>query len=281
MNRVNLFDYNFRDCPCSVFGKTPRKIEYVREQMNWDGMTIFTDEYINNPIVDNVRSKYKIGWLHEPYCLHPTTYHRAVTNADKFDLILTYYKPFLSLPGFEFAPCCGIWVPRENWGIKPKTKLLSMLYGAKMATEGHRFRHILGDALEIAGAEVDFFDAKGTPTVYGWETKMMVLEDYRFTIVVEACNEDNNFGEPILDAFSLGTVPIQWGCPNVGEFFDIGGILKFETVDQLLELIGGLTPELYESMMPSIGRNLELVEHYEITEDWIYDYVLHGRFLPG
>jgi len=277
--QINLFDYNFRDCACSVFGKTAQNIEYVREQMNWDGITIFTDEYINNPIVDRVNSRFKIGWLHEPYCLHPMTYHRSVTVSDKFDTILTYYKPFLDLPGFTFAPCCGVWVPRDRWAIQPKIKMLSMLYGDKMATEGHKFRHVVGDALEIADAEVDFFDFKGTPTRYGWETKVQVLADYRFTIVIEACNEENNFGEPILDAFSQGTVPIQWGCSNVGDFFDTSGIIKFETVDELLGIVGELTPKLWGEMLPGIAHNLKLVEDYEITDDWIYDHVLRDRFL--
>jgi hypothetical protein len=66
----------------------------------------------------------------------------------------------------------------------------------------------------------------------------------------------------------------------VGDFFDTSGIIKFESVDELLGIVGQLTPELWGKMLPGIVHNLELVEDYEITDDWIYQHVLRGRFLP-
>jgi hypothetical protein len=246
--------------------------------MDWDGLTIFTDEWINNPRVDQIRSRWKVGWLHEPYCLHPETYIRALLNRDKFDLILTYYQPFLHLPGFEFSASCGVWVPREHWGLHPKTKMLSMLYGSKMATEGHRFRHEAADALEAAGIAVDFFDFKGEPTTYGWETKVRVLKDYRFTVVVEACHEENCIGEPALDAFSMGTIPIYRGCRNFGTHFDENGILRFETAEELVQLAQSLTPGLYEQRLPNAAANLGLLPGWEVPDDWIYEHIIKGRF---
>lgn len=74
---VNLFDSNFPNQSCSVAHQQSRYIEYVRGLRSFDGVTLFTDEWINNPIVDQIQSKYKIGWLHEPYTLHPLTYDRA------------------------------------------------------------------------------------------------------------------------------------------------------------------------------------------------------------
>lgn len=276
--RVNLFDFNFKDSACSVFGKEARKLEYVRGQSEWDGVTIFTDEFINDPVVDQVQSRWKIGWLHEPHCLHPETYQRAFANRGKFDLILTYYQPFLEHPGFEFSPSCGVWVPREHWGLHPKTKMLSMLYGAKMATEGHRFRHEAADALEAAGIQMDFFDFKGIPTTYGWETKVKVLRDYRFTVVIEACHEENDIGEPALDAFAMGTVPIYRGCPNFSWHFDERGILRFETIEELVDLAASLTEELYDDLLDARRENLRLVSDWEIADDWIYEHILKGRF---
>ena len=70
---INLFDSNFAHDNFSTAYQTSQYITYVRDQMTFDGVTLFTDEWINNPIVDEVQSRYKIGWLHEPYCLHVPT----------------------------------------------------------------------------------------------------------------------------------------------------------------------------------------------------------------
>ena len=74
---INLFDSNFVGQDCSVVGQQSEHVKYVYREPKFDGVTLFTDEWINNGVVDLMESKFKIGWLHEPYCLHPQTYERA------------------------------------------------------------------------------------------------------------------------------------------------------------------------------------------------------------
>lgn len=271
---INLFDSNFQGSPCSVAFQQSRYTEYIHQQMAFDGVTLFTDEWINSPVVDHVQSRYKIGWLHEPQCLHPETYTKALENAHKFDFILTYYNDFLDLPHFRFAPYGGCWINRRDWGIKPKTKLCSMLIGSKMSTDGHRIRHEIADMIEREGFEVDFYGTRGQPASYGQETKHRVLADYHFAIVTETCREDNLFTEWLLDCFALGTIPIFWGAPNVGQYFDHKGILQFDTVDRLQKILAGLNTEAWVSRMSSIYLNLLKMGEYAVTEDWIYLNVL-------
>lgn len=276
MITVNLFDSNFNGSPCSVAFQESRYVEYTHGQMTFDGVTIFTDEWINNPIVDQVQSRYKIGWLHEPQCLHPDTYTRALENAHKFDFILTYYNDFLDLPRFRFAPYAGTWVNRWDWGIKPKTKLCSMLIGSKMSTDGHRIRHEIADMIEQVGYEVDFYGVRGQPVEYGQHTKYRTLAPYHFSIITETCREDNLFTEWLLDCFALGTIPIFWGAPNIGQYFDAKGILQFDTVDRLQKILAGLTTEQWVSRMSSVYLNLLKMGEYAVTEDWIYLNVLRS-----
>ncbi len=272
---VNLFDYNFRQSICSVAYQTPQHIQYVRDQLDFDGVTIFTDAYINDGTVDRVRSRYKVAWLHEPYCLHPDTYEAALGNAGKFDLVLTYHQPFLDLGHpFRFCPYGGTWIDRSQWGIKPKTKLCSMLIGDKMSTRGHTIRHEIADMIEAEGYPVDFYGSRGQPVGYGQETKMRVLADYAFTIVTETCREDNLFTEWLLDCFALGTIPIFWGCPNLYEYFDSMGCYGFETVEGLGEALGDLAKFHYGNGAAHAYHNLMAMQPYAITEDWLYLNVL-------
>lgn len=290
MLTVNLFDDTFRHATCSTGWKTPKHIQYVRDQMEFDGITLFVDGYVNSPIVERVKSKYKIGWLHEPQCLHPENY--VIKHPERFDFILTYYEPLFEqgvtiwkgepifkkprFSTYRFAPYAGTWIPREHWGLRPKTKLVSMLYGDKRATEGHRIRHEIANAVRPLGI-VDFYGFEGEAVDYSPETKLKVLGDYAFSIVCETCMQENLFTEILLDCFTVGTVPIFWGCPNVGEFFNPYGIMSFENAVQaeaIVRMIDTVGDQLYRRMLEPIYDNLNRVTAYEITEDWLYENVL-------
>lgn len=273
---VNLFDFNFRQSVCSVAYQTPEHIQYVRDLTTFDGVTIFTDGYINDGSVGRVRSRYKIAWLHEPYCLHPDTYQAALQNAHKFDLVLTYYQPYLDLGrNFRFCPYAGTWIDKKDWGIKPKTKLCSMLIGNKMSTDGHRIRHDIANMIEREGYPVDFYGSRGEPVGYGQETKYKVLADYAFSICTETCDEDNLFTEWLLDCFALGTIPIYWGCQNVTDFnFAKRGIIDCDGVGHMRLIFQWMEMEQYGKRLKYIHQNLDNMQQYAVTEDWLYLNVL-------
>lgn len=277
---VNLFDFNFRQSVCSVAYQTPQYIEYVRDRLDFDGVTLFTDGYINDGSVDRVRSRYKIAWLREPYCLHPDIYQAAMFNAPKFDFVLTYYQPFLEMEPerFRFCPYAGTWIDRQDWGIKPKSKLCSMLIGDKMSTRGHQIRHEIADMIEREGYDVDFYGSRGTPVGYGQETKLKVLSDYCFSIVTETCREDNLFTEWLLDCFAVGTVPIYWGAPNIDRFFNDDSVLSFETLGECKRRISYVqtyeTPRLHARLLTAAYWSLLDMQPYAVTEDWLYLNVL-------
>lgn len=281
---MNLWDSNFLGSACSVAFQTSEHIQYVRDQMTFDGVTLFTDEWINNPIVDEVKSRYKVGWLHEPYCLHPKTYEGALENWHKFNFIMTYYEPFLDkrpwvysqIPEakFRFAPYAGTWLDRRDWGIKAKSKLCSMLIGSKMTTSGHKIRHDIASMIKRGGYPVDFYGTIGEWADYGQDTKLKALGDYCFSIVTETCREDNLFTEWLLDCFAVGTIPIFWGSPNIHQFFNAEGILQFDTVDRLQKVMSRLTTGLWTEKLSAAYTNLLKMREYAVTEDWLYLNVL-------
>ena len=61
---INLFDSNFSQDACSVRGMTSSHFDYTRGEMNWPGgITLFTDGWCFNSVVDEVRSRLKVAWL--------------------------------------------------------------------------------------------------------------------------------------------------------------------------------------------------------------------------
>ena len=95
--------------------------------------------------------------------------------------------------------------------------------------------------------------------------KEMGLNDYCFSVAMENARSPGYFTEKILDCFATGTVPIYYGAPDIGDFFNPDGII---------ELTDGLDPSLldrdrYERMLPAVCDNFERCLQYEIPEDYI------------
>ena len=83
-----------------------------------------------------------------------------------------------------------------------------------------------------------------------------------FHIGVENTRHNNYFTEKITDAFLTKTFPIYWGCPNIGEYFNMDGVITFETADELTSIINNLTPEFYESKKEVMEENFERALYY-------------------
>jgi hypothetical protein len=83
-----------------------------------------------------------------------------------------------------------------------------------------------------------------------------------FHIAIENTSIANWFSEKLLDCFQTKTVPIYYGCWNIGDFFNINGILPFRDLNDMITSCNKLTPELYELMFPAIEEN------YELSKKW-------------
>jgi hypothetical protein len=82
-----------------------------------------------------------------------------------------------------------------------------------------------------------------------------------FHVAVENVKSNNWYTEKIGEAFATKTLPIYWGCPNIGDFYDTRGIITFKSKDELVDIVNNLTPELYYEMKPYIDHNYEVAFH--------------------
>lgn len=262
MHEINLFDSNFVGQACSVALQTPTLMRYVRGQTKWNGITVFTDAWMYSPVVDDVESRYTIGWLHEGRALHPENYREIWQVAHKFDAIMTHDADLLAR-GQPFVKTIrgGSWVALDQWGMYPKSKNVAMILSEKTQLEGHKLRH----AIAAAGLPIDLFGPEHTPIGYD---KSIAYKDYRFAVVVEACKEDNFFSEHLIDALAYGCIPFYWGCPNIGAYFD-PGLWQFNTLSYLVRSgLDALTDDAYGRMRPWVEAWQRQARAYAITEDW-------------
>tara|TARA_R100000008_G_C3583211_1_gene170098 strand:- start:509 stop:2302 length:1794 start_codon:yes stop_codon:yes gene_type:complete len=279
---INLFDKTFSHTKdlwgyitatgVKMWGK-PRKVEFIQNRMKYDGITFFVDEYISNvDLVKAVDSKYKVAWLLEPRELKPQGYQTIENHSQLFDLVITHDKHLIE----KFANCIHIQqaecrVAHKDWGIHDKSKMVSLIAANKKIMEGHRFRFKVAEQLHGKHK----FDLFGEAFDNYFENKTDALKDYFFSITIHNTIQDNFFTDGIVDCFALGTIPIFRGCPNIEQFFDINGIITFNTIEELDEILSNLTEEDYYSKIESVKKNYEISKRFKRTnEDQIIGKVI-------
>ena len=262
LKKIKIFDTNFSHSKYSTDYQTSEFIEWYRDQnLEFKEITFFTDNFLNMNVGD---VENKIGWLIEPPSIKSEMYGTITTTCNNFKTVLTYSRDLLERGGnFEFYPHGGCWIPKESQKIYGKNKMVSMIASNKNETYGHKLRH------EIASKFNDKINLYGR----GYkpiELKTEGLIDYRFSIVIENIKMDYYFTEKIIDCFMTGTIPIYYGCPSIEKFFDINGIMTFDTVDELENILYNLTEKDYNEKYESIKNNFEKAKEFLISEDWIY-----------
>ena len=268
----NIFDHSFNEegyYTCS-YGRKPTVGSWVKNHMNWDGVTIFTDNHICSPIVEQVNSKYKIAWLVESKAITPSAYRDIIYHEHKFDYILTHDAELIRRnPNKYIRSIVGASrVPDTEWGLKSKTKLVSMIASRHTITNGHVFRHDIAKNL----SHKHNIDMWGNGYV-SFESKLTPLAEYCYSICVVNTRVDNYFTEGLIDPISLGCVPILWGCPNIEEYFNTDGIISFNDINELDNILTNISFDDYFSRIDAIQENIEKAKEMKSTDDYIFNKI--------
>lgn len=270
MLEVNLFDSNFsftKDLfgfiTCS-YNYPPKEIKWIEKEMEYDGITVFTDHYFKQPdVIDQVKSRLKVAWLVEPPAYYPWTYELIKEIEDKFDYILTFDPELLKRGPKYIKHIVGqTRVSNRDSNFYEKSRKVSLIASNKTDTEGHRLRFEVVNAL-YDKHKFDLWGQAFNP----FEEKTEPLIDYEFSIAIMNSKLDNYFTEILLDCFRLGTIPIFWGCPNIGEYFDLRGMEVFDTVEDLDHILDNLKP--YKEYLKGAKENFFLCKEYLHTDDYI------------
>ena len=100
-------------------------------------------------------------------------------------------------------------------------------------------------------------------TPEGRNGRELLFDDFQFSISIENSQQINYFTEKVIDPLKMKTLPIYWGCPNIGDFFDTSGWIFFDgSPDDLLHKIRSVTPDYYEKHIESINKNYEKAIKY-------------------
>ena len=109
---INLVDHAFAHLHVdsgrysSVHGKISKHIKYVRNQQEFDGVTIFTDGCMHPGILAQVKSTHKIAWLIENRQVNPLSYDMFNDFVDSVDFVLTHDEQLLQQNRYNLKEKC-------------------------------------------------------------------------------------------------------------------------------------------------------------------------------
>lgn len=265
--RVRIEDQSFAHSPGLTVHHVPQYIEWVRGTAGDTDTVFFTDRSIG--IANQIPAKRKVALLIEPPQIYGNGYKIVQDRPDDFDWVLTYDESlvlperFPGQPRALYYPIGGCWIPqqdrRHDW---PKTKQCSIIASAKRFTPDHILRH---EIVERFRDRVDAFGHGYKPVQF----KTEALAPYRYSIVMENVILDTLFTEKLIDCFLTGTVPIYYGTRQISRYFNMKGVFEFRTLDELDNILTGLSPGVYDSLRPVIEENWGRAHKFLTAEDWL------------
>jgi hypothetical protein len=148
--------------------------------------------------------------------------------------------------GKNFMP--GHALRHELWRNKDKITIPKKFYLSGNSANFHTF---------VPWAEVDYTNQ----LVLG--ASKYPLFDSMFHIAIENTSIANFFTEKLLDCFQTKTVPIYYGCTNIGDYFNVKGIWLASNISEIITICNELvTPELYMKILDYLEEN------YLLSNKW-------------
>ena len=212
-------------------------------------------------------AKYKIFIQGEPLSILDID-QQIIDAQANYDLVLGFNPSILeSCKNAKlFMLCADCWIKNPERFESDKKNEISFLTSSKNWTPGHQFRQQVWNALGRVD-KIGAFDTRFIRTPPRIDTKDIVFKNSKFSIIIENGSYDNWITEKLIDCLSTKTIPIYFGAPNVGEFFDTNGILEFRTLRELYEILGDLSPRMYDEKIGIIEENYK--------ESFKYHDVIH------
>jgi len=268
LDKISAFGSPFSHDISSCAAIPPTNFEWIFNQPCSSNIEVYMDYDILGGIKSQCPNKFL--WLCESKELFLSNYEFIKNNLNIFK---NYYKKIfvndknlLNIDSiFDYCPPASnkSWI--LNGEVYNKNKLVSMICSGIDITSGHKYRNKTMLEFKNKNLPIDFYGRNVNP----FKTKKEPLADYCFSFVIENGSYSNYYTEKIMDCFACGTIPIYWGSPDIGNFFNLDGIIIFnENFD-----FNSLSYDLYFSKIKHIKENFLLEKNHKIADDFLYEKI--------
>lgn len=238
---------------------------------------VYIDMIEGSPVPEN---HIRIMILEEPK--KDRVYDFVKNNPQLYTHLLTFHEELLkdNSKAIRFHSMTA-WV--RDYHSTNKTFSVSTVVGGKKDSvmEGYGIRHALWKnrhritipkRFYLSGTAQHFHQFKPWKDV-DYRGQLVLgaskepLFDSMFHVAIENTSIKNYFSEKLVDCFQAHTVPIYYGCKNIGDFFNKEGIIQVNSLEGLIEACNLMTPEIYRVLKPAMednyNRSLEWLDNQE------------------
>ena len=222
-----------------------------------------------------------------PWCISENDLHNV---ADKFDLIIGKKKIY-GIDNISIIPFGGSFVegaPPKEIGL---SNLLSIGTHDDALLPGHIFR--VAATINLLYKNFNSYEVyksnnleahinKLNPDLHSFilslKTYPHQYKDYIYkkthNIAIENFSENNYFTEKLIDCFKTFTIPVYWGCLNIGDYFDTRGMIN--NLEDINKIIEHITIDDYLERMTFIIKNYESSKNYWYVLDNVKTAILNA-----
>lgn len=188
----------------------------------------------------------------EPEVVQKQFYRLIPRFQSRFNRIATHSENILSkCRNAEKWTHGGRWVEANSGQNVEKSGMVSIISSKKRSSSGHLLRHDLINWAQQNGVALNVF-GKG----YHWlEDKADGHAPFRFSVVIENNQSAGYFTEKLIDCLICESVPIYWGDPNIGEYFDLRGFVVCNDFNELQQAVSRANAGIYTEMKPYLVEN--------------------------
>ena len=267
--KIKIRDGNFaHDNYSSLYGHC-EYFSWDRTESNPNDLVFVT----NGSFHENIKGT-KIAWLIEPPAIDNNSYETILKTYKEYKYVLSSNNSLENkIDNFKFCPTGGCWILEKERQLYDKSKLVSIIASSKTQTQGHIIRHGIVQLAVERDYPLDVYGRGYNPI----DNKITGLKDYAFSFTIENSQLNYYFTEKLIDCFMTGTVPIYWGCPDIGKFFNTDGMIDLNDLKYIHDIWNILSFGLYNSKKKAIEENFELAKKYIVSEDYIWENILKNE----
>ena len=106
-----------------------------------------------------------------------------------------------------------------------------------------------------------------------FELKQDGLLAYHYSVVIENVSESDYFTEKLLDCMLCGTLPIYYGPKNIGEYFNLLGIICCRTLTEFqIAIVATINPP-NEAQAIAMAENRKIALSYSNLQQRIVNTI--------
>ena len=179
-----------------------------------------------------------------------------IYNHSQFNKIFTHYFFCKQEKYIKSQPLLPWHINRSydelvNMKVPQKNQIISCISSNKADFPGHKLRLNFVNELINSDFEIKFFGRGYNYINDKWDG----LSSFKYSIVIENSSSENYWTEKISDCYLSYTMPIYYGCKNLGDYFPVNSYIYIDinNCSESFEIIrNALDSNLWEKNFDSI-----------------------------